>query len=112
MEPIQINGIDQLTAEDKALANKLVNEYYEKIARMLKNEVNLVVDFKKYEKNGKDNKKTKASIHVKARSSTNIFEADVADWDFAKTIHKAMNKLENEIEKKLHVSDQHPKTRR
>jgi len=104
--PIQIKGIDVLSVQEKLRANQLINEYYLKIQRMLKNITSIFVDFKEYEKAGKESKRKKYSIHVKVMAPTQMFEADAADWDFARTIHKVMNKVKNEIEKKLRVSEQ------
>lgn len=105
-EPIQIKGIDVLNVQEKLRANQLINEYYPKIQRMLKNVTSVFIDFKEYEKAGKKSKKKKYSINVKVMAPTQIFESNASDWDFARTIHKAMNKVENEIEKKLRVSEQ------
>ena len=62
MEPIQIKGTNILTEDEKKLANKLLNEYYPKIQRQIKNIISLQVHIKEYEKNGK---RKKYSINVK-----------------------------------------------
>ena len=104
MEPIEINGIDILTEEEKRLANKLLNEYYPKIERKIKNIISLKVHIKEYEKEGK---RKKYSINIKVVNSTDVFEANANNWDFARTMHKVLNKIENEIENRLHPSEQH-----
>ncbi len=106
MEPIEIKGIDILTEEEKRLANKLLNEYYPKIQRQIKNIISLKVHIKEYKKEGR---RKKYSINIKIINSTDVFEANADDWDFARTMHKILKKIENEIENRLHSSEQHPK---
>jgi len=36
-------------------------------------------------------------------------EADAVDWDLNRTFHKVFRKIEEEIEHKFRVSDQHKK---
>jgi len=109
------SGINQLTEKEKSLVNRLLNEYYLRIQRQLKNLTFLEFNTKEYEKTGKGkiekNKAKKYSVHVKI-FSTRVFEADYADWDLARAVHKVMNKLMNEIEHKFHASEQHLKIRR
>ncbi len=104
MEPIEINGIELLNDEEKKIANKLINEYYPKIQRQIKNTLSLRVHFKEYEKQGK---RKKYSINVEASSPTKEFDASSDDWDFARAIHKVFNKIINQIEHALHSSEQH-----
>ena len=108
---IHATGVEELTEKEKQLVNKLLNEYYIKIQKRLKNMSSLEFRVKEYGKSGERwlTKKKKFSIHVKINSDK-FYEADYADWDLARTIHKVMNKLMNEIEHKLHSSDQHRKT--
>ena len=107
MLDIQIKGIELLESEDdRKRAEELLNEYGPKIERMLANDVVMRVHFKEYEKEGN---RVKHSISAKVEFANNLFQADDSDWDLARTIHKVMKKLENEIEHKLHVSDQHDK---
>ena len=107
MLDIQINGIELLDNEaDKERAQELLNEYGPKIERMLSNDVVMRVHFKEHEKEGN---RVKHSISVRIEYGNNLFQADDFDWDLARAIHKVMKKLENEIEHKLHVSDQYDK---
>ncbi len=109
MELIEIKGIDILTKEEKRLANKLLNEYFPKIERKIKNIISLKVHIKEYEKEGK---RKKYSINIKVINSADVFEANAHNWDFARTMHKVLNKIENEIEDRFHPSEQHPKTKK
>lgn len=99
MEPIQIKGVDILTEKEKRLVNKLLNEYYPKIKRQLKNVTSLNVHIKEYKKEGK---RKKYSVNVKAMTATKIFEANACDWDFARTMHKVLNKIQIEIKGRFH----------
>ena len=103
---IHAAGIDTLNEKQKQLVNRLLNEYYKKVQRQLKNEVFFEFHIKNYEKDGKSKK---FSIQIKVVVGIQVFEAKASDWDLARTIHKVMNKVMNEIEHKLHVSDQHSK---
>jgi len=109
---IQGSGIKEFGEKETQLVNRLLNEYYVRIQRMLKNLVSFEFNIKKYEKVGKDSKVKKASVHCKVDSAAGVFEADYADWDLARCVHKVMNKIINEIEHKFHSSDQHDRTRR
>lgn len=107
MAEIKVNGIELLDEKEKEAATRLLNEYIPKIERLLKKEFVLEVYFKEHEKDGK---RKKYSIDAKAVSSTNvIFSVSGFDWDFARTLHKVMNKLQTEIEHRFHSSDQHDK---
>ncbi len=105
---IYATGIDELSEKEKQLVDKLLNEYYVKIKRQLKNEFFLEFHIKEYKKTGERwlTKKKKFSVHVKINADK-VYEADYGDWDLARTIHKVMNKLMNEIEHKTHSSNQH-----
>ncbi|MEK6873024.1 MAG: hypothetical protein AABW90_03355 [Nanoarchaeota archaeon] len=109
---IHATGIDKLTEKEKQLVDRLLNEYYVRIQRQLKNLVSLEFNIKEYKKTGERwlTKKKKFSVHIRINSDK-VYEADYGDWDLARTIHKVMNKLINEIEHKQHHSDQHFKIR-
>ena len=106
---INIRGIELLSERQKQLVNRLLNEYYKRIFRMIKNLTVFEVTIKEYEKEGKQQK---FSFNVKVVSPAGVFKADGFDWDFERSLHKALNKVMNEIEHKLHSSEQHDKMRR
>jgi len=130
-EIINIRGIDVLDEKQKQLVNRLLNEYYLRILRMIKNLTVFEAHIKAYEavepskgkeghveksrkkgillKKGKDKE---FSFSIRIVSPAAVFKADYADWDLARVIHKVMNKMINEIEHKLHSEDQHEKIRR
>jgi len=131
IKTIHAKGVESLSERQKQVVNRLLNEYYPRIQRQLKNITSFEVDIKKYEKaapsKGKEkdtNKKRKKGVFVKSGKDkkysfnikvvgpAGIFKGDYADWDFTRVIHKVMNKVMNEIEQKMHSSDQHIKIRR
>ena len=104
MENIEIKNIELLDEKEKSLAEKLFPEYHEKIKRQIKNkDTTLKIDIKEH---GKGGKRKKYSITVTLEFARNIIKANAFDWEFARTIHKVMEKLITEIEHKFHVSEQ------
>ncbi len=103
MESIQINGIELLNSQERKIADKLYKEYYLKIQRQIKNVISLKVYIREHEKEGL---RRKLSINLELVYPGKTFKVKAYDWDLARAIHKALNKLINEIEHKLHVSEQ------
>tara|TARA_Y100000310_G_scaffold293646_1_gene323388 strand:- start:267 stop:602 length:336 start_codon:yes stop_codon:yes gene_type:complete len=106
MALISTKGFEVLEEQDKLDFDKLINEYAVKIERKVKNLDNFIIHLKEYKKLGNQKK---FSIHVRIADSYKVFEADAADWDFKRTLHKVFNKLDSEIEHRFHTSDQHKK---
>lgn len=102
MEPIEFINLAILSEEEKKIAGVLLNEYFPKIQRLIKNDISLKIHFKEYEKDGK---KRKYSLNAEVISGGIKITASSWDWDFARTIHKLMKKLENEIRHKFHTED-------
>lgn len=96
-------NVEILNDKERIIAKKLFNEYYLKVQRLVKNSFSLKVHIKEHEKEGK---KRKLSINAKVICSGKVFTANAFDWDLARTIHKVMNKILNEIEHHYHVSEQ------
>ena len=105
MEAIEVKGVEILTEREKRLSNKLLNEYYLRVQRQLKNFTSLRLHVKEYKKEGKSKK---YSMRIEAISPARKFEANASDWDFSRTLHKVLNKVISEIEHTIHSSDQHP----
>lgn len=109
-EVIQFIGVKELSPEEQTIVNTLSTEYYQKIKRSLKNLTSLVVHIKSYEKSGKEEKKKKYSVHIRAIAPTHMIESKrAADWDLARTLHKSFKNVEHEIEHRLKTSSQKPK---
>lgn len=109
--PIQINTKQELTEEEKAVLDRLLNEHYEKIKRELGKDFVINLNLKIYEKCGKNKNecgKKKYSINLKIVNSV-VFKSNSDDYDLAKAIHKVFNKIMSEIEHRLHVSNQNKK---
>ena len=100
---LQTKGMELLSEKEKQIADRLLNEYYEKIKRQIKNDFTLKVNFKEYEKDGKNKK---YSIDAEIIFPGKKFSASDYDWDFARALHKVMIKFVNQIEHKFHISEQ------
>ena len=112
MERVEVKGLDEITSADKYQFNKIVNSYYDKMVRVLKNEVALKVSVKEYETPGKAEKVRKYSITADARTAAGKITADNADWDLNRALHGALKALLGVVEKKFRSSDQHDKVRK
>ncbi len=99
----EIINVEILNEKEREIADRLIDEYYSKIQRIIKKDFLLKVHFKEYDKDGK---KKKYSINAEAIFSGKMINSSSWDWDLARAIHKAMIKIENEIEKKFHISEQ------
>ena len=103
MEAIQYKGLDQLSEEQRAVLDKLAAEYYGKIQRAVHNaSCSIVIHLKKYQDKGggkaKEKKREKFSIQVLTVAPTKTFESSAFDWDFARTLHKALGSMVTELE--------------
>ncbi len=105
MIALKTKGFDVLTPKTKGEFQKLWDEYSAKIERKLKNVESCRIHLKEYSPGGK----TKFSIHALVTYAGKVLEADASDWDLNRTFHKVFGKIEQEIEHKFHVSDQHQK---
>jgi len=97
MEKIQFIDLKKLEPDQQDVVKKISTEYYGKIERELRNITALVIHIKEYKKGHK------FSIHMRAEAPTGIFESKkAADWDLARTMHKAFKDLEREIQHAIH----------
>jgi hypothetical protein len=99
---LKTKGMELLSEKEKQIADKLLNEYYEKIKRQIKKDFTFKIHFKEYDKEGE---KKKYSINAEILSLKK-FSASDYDWDFARALHKVMIKLVNQIEHTFHSSEQ------
>ena len=93
---VQFVGLRDLTQEEANLISTIVESYKLKFERDIP-DFTLIVRIKKLRKLGKQ----KFSIHTRLQNPTNILVSQAADWDFSRTIHKSMKKLENELQHKF-----------
>jgi len=91
MEQIKIIGIKEL--DDRA------KEYYGKIQRAIKNITSLVIHVKTYNITGK---RKQYEINVKVVAPTKTFDSKTTEWDLAKALHIAFDKIERMIEHRFH----------
>ena len=106
MQRIVIKNIEILSPTEKSKAMTLLEEAHKKAERMLHNEVELILYVKEYKTEGSDTKKKKYSLTLDCKSETKHFKSESVEWDFRRTLHKAIEKLMTEIEHKFHVSEQ------
>ena len=105
-ELITIKGIDQLSEKERSIVKNLVNKRFDKIERETRNETSIKVVVKEYDKEGK---RKKYSVDITVTSATKRYKSKEAGWDLAKALNKSLDKVQTEIEHKLHSSDQHNK---
>ncbi len=99
MEQIKIIGIKDLDEKEVKTINRLAKEYYSKIQRAVKNITSILMHVKSYEKIG--NRK-KYSVSLKVVAPTRTFDSKAIDWELAKALHMAFNKVEKMIEHRFH----------
>ena len=103
MEMKIISGKDgKLKEEEKIILDRIFEEYSGRIERQMKGIESLEIYIKEY---GKAEIKKKFSVHIKVVGPL-FFESSADDWDFSKTLNSAFIRLMNEIEHRLHISNQ------
>ncbi|MFA5070989.1 MAG: hypothetical protein WC511_01295 [Candidatus Pacearchaeota archaeon] len=104
MEEVIIENIEILTPEEKEASEKILEEDYKKIKRLIKDSPKLKVHIKEYKTDGKGKK---FSINTELSFSGKKIKSESVDWDLTRAIHKAMIKLQTELEHKLHISEKY-----
>ena len=99
MEKIEKEGFEILDKEEKKILDEIFDDYFPKIQRLIKKDLALKFQLRMHEKK----KSKKYSIHVEAIYPGKIITAQAHDYDLAKTAHKAMKKLEEEIRHKFKI---------
>ena len=99
MEQIKIIGIKELDDNEVETVNRLAKEYYNKIQRAIKNITSLVIHVKTYNITGK---RKQYEINVKVIAPTRTFDSKAVEWELAKALHVAFNKVERMIEHRFH----------
>jgi ribosome-associated translation inhibitor RaiA len=94
---------ENLTQDEKDLVIKVSEEYSEKLKRYLKKIDLFEVHLKCHKKEGNVKRYI---LGIRVVSDGNDFDAEVEDYDLNEGIRKAMKKIQNEIEHRLHLSDQ------
>ncbi len=104
MKEIEVIGSEKLTQEEEETANKIINNFYPKIERIVKAPLSLKIYIKEYEKDGKGKK---YSIDLEIRFSGKKMTSSSFSYDLSKAVRDSLTKIENEIEHKFHSSEQH-----
>ena len=104
---LPVKNVSLLDDEEKKIMDRLLLEYSKRIQRLIKNDIIIEAIIKFYNTEGT---RKKYSFHVMVHG-IHYFEADYSDWDLARTIHKTLNKLLNELEHRFHSSDQNSKVK-
>ena len=104
MITLETINFKHITDREKYFFEEKFEEFAKRNEKKIKN-ANVKIHLKEYEKEGS---RHKFSIHASITMPITI-EADAFGWDFNKTLNKLFKKLEEEIEHRFHISDQHNK---
>ena len=99
MAKIETKGFEVLGTKDKEQFTKLSSEYSKKYARKLRGLTHLLFHLKE---NRKEGNARKSSINIRATDNLKVYEVSSSGWDFKKTLHKALEKLQTKIEHSLY----------
>jgi len=105
-EPIvQFVGLNDLTPEEQELVKTLATGYQDKVQKEMEIPTSLIIHIKAYKAEGK---RKKFGVHIKTVSPSQTLEVKrAADWDLARTLHKAFKNMERLVLHKLHTDTQH-----
>ena len=106
MDAVQVIGIKDLDEEERAKVDFLIDEYYNKIQRMVKNLTSIVLHIKAHKKEGK---RKKYSFKLRTVFATKTYETSSSDWDLERTGHMVFKQMMNQIQHKLRPDNQRPK---
>ncbi|HII71406.1 TPA: hypothetical protein HA265_01485 [Candidatus Woesearchaeota archaeon] len=103
MEEIQFVGLKELEDVDQKMVQTLCTEYYDKVKRMLHNDVGMKIHIKTLKKQGA---RHLYEVQIQANSPTIKFDSSKhsqqAQWDLASSIHESFKNLMKEIEHHFH----------
>jgi hypothetical protein len=102
---LKILGLEKEEAE---VVNEILNREGLKIEAKMGEEIFLEVNIKKYGKVKTNEYEICLRLFCseKTKCSKHFFETNVVERDLIKGIHKVLDKLENEVEHRLHLKDQ------
>jgi ribosome-associated translation inhibitor RaiA len=99
----EVKGEEKLTETELEAINKIINENYEKIKRILKSDFSIRLHIKTYDNEGA---KRKYSLNMQVTNNAKKIEATDADWDFARSLHRIIDKIKTQIEHMYKTSEQ------
>lgn len=100
--------IDGITMDEKDSAEGILNEFGERVEKRLDDDVDIEVYVKNYGKIKTNEYEVSLRILCsgKRTCSKHFFEAKATERDFRKAVSSCIDKLNTEIEHKLHLSNQ------
>ena len=102
-------GEEYLTEDEKEKVNQISQAYFDKISNHIKDIEEFEVHLKCHKKEG-NTKRYVLGIRIVADGQD--FDSEVEDYNLNDGIKKAIVKIQNEIEHKIHKSDQGRKPRK
>ncbi len=100
LQNIKYKGINELDVSEATLekAKNIISQYSEKIGYLVKNEYEVIVHFKEYEKGGT---KQKFSVNVRVNFPGGTIGSDRGHgWDLTNALHDAFTAIENQLRNK------------
>jgi hypothetical protein len=102
---IQFIGLGDLSDEEQDIVKTLATEYQDKIQKQMEKPTSIVIHIKTYKSEGS---KKKFSVNIKTVAASHTHEVkNAADWDLARTLHKAFKNMERLVLHKTHTDTQH-----
>ncbi len=104
MRNIQFARLESIDIDEfaKRWVMKISSFYAEKLAYLVKNELNIALHFKEYKKKGKQHK---FSIHARAIfPGGTVASGNAHDWDIRRAVHKAFRDLEHQLRSRFKKS--------
>ena len=96
---LEFTGLKNLEPLEQTIVKGIAQEYFPRVKREVKNDIDLIIHVKPYRKAGK---RAKYSVHVKCIYATKVEDVNkVADWDLPKGVHEAFVALLNILRKKI-----------
>ena len=95
---IKYIGLKKLTDVQQASTIKISNKYYEKIARSIKKEVDISLQIKLEDVEGK---RERFHIRIQVDQPSRLLSSHAAEWDLNMALHKAYEAVLHEIEHKF-----------
>ncbi|MEK6947611.1 MAG: hypothetical protein AABX19_00050 [Nanoarchaeota archaeon] len=104
---INYSGLNDLSKDEQFTLKSIMEKHFPKVARLLNEDSELLVYIKVLKKESRK----RFNINLTLRSSKNTFKQSNkdtekgGDWDLAKSVHKSMDALENEVQHKLKIKE-------
>ncbi len=111
---IQFIGLNQLDLDpgEKENVQKIASNESMKLQRKIHNEFTLVIHFKEYATEGKQQKQHKYSVHLRIEYPGKIVTVSQDDWDIIRALRETFANAENALDKKFKGDEHVPRARR